>query len=443
MSILSIYEESHPGSRSKYLQAESLFPSGVTHDNRYATPFPLYMTHGNGSKKWDVDGNEYIDYVCGHGALILGHSHPEIVEAVNKQMSLGTHLGACTDQELEWGSYIKRLVPSVERIRFQSSGTEATMMAMRLARAYTGKNIVIKLQDHFHGWNDYAISDSQGPSAGVPSSVWGSIKVLPAGDLIALDEFLNANDDVAAIILEPTGAHYGQLMFDVPNYLEGVRNLTSSYGVVFIMDEVVTGFRASAGGAQQKYDITPDLTTCAKIIAGSLPGGAVGGKAEIVDMISHTGKFVRNASERVAHPGTFNANPLSAVAGAKCLEIISRGEVNTLANNMGNKLRDGFNNVFSSLEISGHSYGIGSMVHVVLHDCDCDREICTGDHTRIKNTIAEEKTIQLKRSLQNHGIDVMGRNAFLVSSVHTEKDIDTTLEAFESSLRQCRNENLV
>tara|TARA_A100001037_G_scaffold306854_1_gene357257 strand:- start:26252 stop:27457 length:1206 start_codon:yes stop_codon:yes gene_type:complete len=401
------------------------------------------MTHGNGSKKWDVDGNEYIDYVCGHGALILGHSHPEIVEAVNKQMSLGTHLGACTDQELEWGSYIKRLVPSVERIRFQSSGTEATMMAMRLARAYTGKNIVIKLQDHFHGWNDYAISDSQGPSAGVPSSVWGSIKVLPAGDLIALDEFLNANDDVAAIILEPTGAHYGQLMFDVPNYLEGVRNLTSSYGVVFIMDEVVTGFRASAGGAQQKYDITPDLTTFAKIIAGSLPGGAVGGKAEIVDMISHTGKFVRNASERVAHPGTFNANPLSAVAGAKCLEIISRGEVNTLANNMGNKLRDGFNNVFSSLEISGHSYGIGSMVHVVLHDCDCDREICTGDHTRIKNTIAEEKTIQLKRSLQNHGIDVMGRNAFLVSSVHTEKDIDTTLEAFESSLRQCRNENLV
>jgi len=442
MSILSTYEESHPGSMSKFQRAQSIFPSGVTHDNRYATPFPLYMTHGKGSKKWDVDGNEYIDYVCGHGALILGHSHPEIVDVVHQQMALGTHLGACTDQELEWGSHVKSLVPSVERIRFQSSGTEATMMAMRLARAYTGKTVVVKLQDHFHGWNDYAISDSSGPSSGVPDVVWGSMKVLPAGDLEILEEFIITNDNVAAIILEPTGAHYGQLMFNVESYLKGVRELTAKHGIVFIMDEVVTGFRASSGGAQQKYGITPDLTTFAKIIAGSLPGGAVGGKADIVDMISHNGKFVRNITDRVAHPGTFNANPLSAVAGSKCLEIISRGEVNTIANNMGIKLRDGINGVFSSLEISGHSYGIGSMVHVVLQDCDCDREICTGDHTRIKNTIAEEKTIQLKRSLQNHGIDVMGRNAFLVSAVHTEQDINDTLEAFETSLRECRDENL-
>ena len=443
MSILSTYEESHTGSRKKYEEAKNIFPSGVTHDNRYATPFPLYMTHGMGSRKWDVDGNEYIDYVCGHGALILGHSHPEIVEVVNNQMALGTHLGACTDQELEWGSYVKALVPSVERIRFHSSGTEATMMAMRLARAYTGKNVVIKLQDHFHGWHDYAISDSAGPSSGVPEAAWGSTKVLPAGDLDAIESFLEINDDVAAIILEPTGAHYGQLMFDVLPYLKGIRELTIKHGVVFIMDEVVKGFRASAVCAQQKYGITPDLTTFAKIIAGSLPGGAVGGKAEIVDMISHTGEFVREQSDRVAHPGTFNANPLSAVAGIKCLEIISRGEVNNIANDLGIRLRNGLNDVFSSLEISGHSYGIGSMVHVVLHDCDCDREICVGDHSRIKRTISEEKTIHLKRSLQNHGVDIMGRNAFLVSAVHTQQDIDSTVDAFEASLRECRNENLV
>ena len=232
-------------------------------------------------------------------------------------------------------------------------------------------------------------------------------------------------------------------MFDVLPYLKGIRELTIKHGVVFIMDEVVTGFRASAGGAQQKYGITPDLTTFAKIIAGSLPGGAVGGKAEIVDMISHTGEFVREQSDRVAHPGTFNANPLSAVAGIKCLEIISRGEVNNIANDLGIRLRNGLNDVFSSLEISGHSYGIGSMVHVVLHDCDCDREICVGDHSRIKRTISEEKTIHLKRSLQNHGVDIMGRNAFLVSAVHTQQDIDSTVDAFEASLRECRNENLV
>jgi glutamate-1-semialdehyde 2,1-aminomutase len=443
MDILTTYHENHPISEAKYLEAKTIFPGGVTHDNRYATPFPLYMTKGEGSKKWDVDGNEYIDYVCGHGALLLGHSHPEIVEAVKSQMSLGTHLGACTDLEMSWGSLIKTLVPSVERIRFNSSGTEATMMAMRLARAYTGKSIVIKLEDHFHGWHDYAISNSSGPGPGVPLGSWGSTKVLPSGNLQVLEDFLTSNDDVAAIILEPTGAHYGQLMFNTQEYLSGVRQLTSAYNVVFIMDEVVTGFRASSGGAQSKYGIIPDLTTFAKIVAGSLPGGAVGGKADIMDMISHTGDPKRDRMERVAHPGTFNANPLSAAAGIKCLEIIAEGQVNDIADKMGLMLKNGINDLFSSMEISGHAYGIGSMIHVVLNDCDCDRETCISDHSKIKNTISSEKTIQLKRSLQNHGIDIMGRNAFLVSGVHTEEDIISTLNSMELSLHDCKKENLL
>ena len=159
-AILDEYIAKHPGSAQRYAEAVRLFPSGVTHDNRYAQPFPLYMTHGAGPKKWDVDGHEYIDYVSGHGALLLGHSHPAIVSAVAEQMSRGTHLGASTDEEIRWARSIMALMPSIERVRFHSSGTEATLMAMRLARAYTGKDKVIKLQDHFHGWHDYAMAGS-------------------------------------------------------------------------------------------------------------------------------------------------------------------------------------------------------------------------------------------------------------------------------------------
>ena len=154
-TILDDYIAKHPSSAQRYLEASNIFPGGVTHDTRYAQPFPLYMTHGEGPRKWDVDGNEYIDYVSGHGALLLGHSHPAIAEAVSKQILRGTHLGASTDDEIRWANAIKALMPSVEKLRFHSSGTEATLMAMRLARAYTGKTKVIKLQDHFHGWHDY------------------------------------------------------------------------------------------------------------------------------------------------------------------------------------------------------------------------------------------------------------------------------------------------
>ena len=197
-------------------------------------------------------------------------------------------------------------------------------MAMRLARAYTGKDKVIKLQDHFHGWHDYAMAGSDRPAPGVPQESWGSMVIVPSGDLDAVEDALNRDANIAALILEPTGAHYGQLPFDVPNYLRGVRELTAQHGVVLIFDEVVTGFRASPGGAQVLYGLSPDLTTMAKIVAGALPGGAVGGKAEIVDMIAHRGDPEWDNRQRVYHPGTFNANPLSAVAGATCLELIAQ-----------------------------------------------------------------------------------------------------------------------
>ena len=442
-TILEEYIARHPGSAQRYAEATRIFPGGVTHDNRYAQPFPLYLTHGYGPHKWDVDGNEYIDYVSGHGALLLGHSHPAVVAAVAEQVTRGTHLGACTDEELRWARAIQALMPSIEKLRFHSSGTEATLMAMRLARAYTGKNKIIKLQDHFHGWHDYAMAGSDRPAPGVPAESWDSMVIVPSGDLEAVEDALNRDSDIAGLILEPTGAHYGQLPFDVPNYLKGLRELTAQHEVILIFDEVVTGFRASPGGAQVLYDVAPDLTTMAKIVAGALPGGAVGGKADIVDMIAHRGDPEWDNQNRVYHPGTFNGNPLSAVAGAVCLELIASQPINQRADAMAGRLKRGVNETLGKMEVSGHAHGIASMIHLVLADCDCDREICNMPHREIKEAVGSPGVTALKRSMQNNGVDIMGRDAFLVSATHTEADIDRTLAAVEKSLAEVRAEGLI
>ncbi len=439
-AVLDEYLAKHPGSARRYAEAVGLFPGGVTHDTRYAEPFPLYMTHGLGPRKWDVDGHEYIDYVSGHGALILGHSHPAIVSAVAEQVGRGTHLGASTDEEMRWARAIMALMPSIERVRFHSSGTEATLMAMRLARAFTGKNKVIKLRDHFHGWHDYAMAGSDRPAPGIPPASFGSMVVVSPGDLAAVEDALDGDSDIAALILEPTGAHYGQLPFDVPTYLKGLRDLTAQHGVILIFDEVVTGFRASPGGVQEKYSVTPDLTTMAKILAGALPGGAVGGRADIVDMIAHRGDPEWDNQHRVYHPGTFNANPLSAVAGSTCLELIASEPINSRADAMADRLKRGLNDIFGKMEVAGHAHGIASMVHIVLADCGCSREICTMPHAQIKQAVASPAVTELKLGLQNRGVDIMGRDAFLVSATHTEQDVDQTLAAFESTLAALRND---
>ena len=231
-SILEDYISKHQGSVRRYDEAFRLFPSGVTHDTRYAQPFPLYMTHGAGPLKWDVDGNEYIDYVSGHGALLLGHSHPAIAEAVSQQITRGTHLGASTDEEVRWAKAIMALMPSVEKLRFHSSGTEATLMAMRLARAYTGKNKVIKLQDHFHGWHDYAMAGSDRAAPGIPQARWESMLVVPAGDLGAVEDAMSRDSDITGELSLHRGTKAearclaaGNLQSAPPEDLRKLRNL--------------------------------------------------------------------------------------------------------------------------------------------------------------------------------------------------------------------------
>ena len=287
--IIAAYRAATPGSAAASEKASRLFPSGVTHDSRYIEPYGLYITRAQGPRKWDVDGNCYVDYFGGHGALLLGHCHPKVVEAVNRQIERGTHFGASHETEIAWAEWVLKLVPSAERVRFTSSGTEATLMAVRLARAFTGKSKLIRFKHHFHGWHDhmtsgYASHFDGSPTPGVLSGVAGGLLLAEQNDAEGLARLLEENDDIAAAIIEPTGAHGAQLPIDPP-FLTALRELTRQHGVVLIFDEVVTGFRVSPGGAQAEYGIRPDLTTLAKILAGGLPGGAVAGRKDILDLL--------------------------------------------------------------------------------------------------------------------------------------------------------------
>ncbi len=316
-----------------------------------------------------MDGHQYTDYVVGHGALILGHGHPQVVEAVREQMTQGTHLGAGTPHEIAWAELVQRLIPSAELTKFTSSGTEATMMAMRLARAYTGKDKILKFAGHFHGWHDYAVAGQTAPwdvpaSAGVPGETLSTMVIAPVNDLDFVDARL-AEGDIAGVILEASGASWAAIPHP-PGYLQRLREITTKHGVVMIMDEVITGFRYSPGGVQEVEGVTPDLTTLAKILAGGLPGGAVAGKADIMNLLTFRDDAHWNRYNKVGHPGTYNANPLCAVAGVTALTILSDPAQQQYADALAVRLRAGFNRVLLHEEVPGFCHGESSMFHLVL-----------------------------------------------------------------------------
>ena len=283
-SIEDRFVELHPESKPLAEKAMGLFADGVTHERRSMSPYPVYMERGVGPRKWDVDGNEYIDYKTGHGSMILGQAHPAIVEAVQSQMTKGTHLSSGTRLEVEWAEAVIRLVPSVEKLRFVASGTEALMMAFKMARVFSGKEKIVKFAGAFHGWSDpaYVTDTETDREYGIPRGTSETVINTPAHDLDALDEILVGRDDVAAVVFQAND-------IAPPEFIEGLRELTTSHGVLLIFDEVVSGFRWSNAGCQGRYGVSPDLSTFAKILAGGLPGGCVGGRADVVDTVGEGG----------------------------------------------------------------------------------------------------------------------------------------------------------
>ncbi len=449
MTILERYEELHPASKRLHQRALSVFPDGITHDIRYFTPFPLYVERAEGAYKWDVDDNKIIDFINGHGALLLGHNYPVVKEAIVRQLERGTHYAASHELEIEWGERVEALIPSAESLRFTSSGTESTMLAVRLARAYTGKRTLLRFRQHFHGWNDNMVgtpgSEGEHPHAlGVPDETLSSVVVIPQNDPAALRQTL-AEEDVAAVILEPTGSHWGTVPLDEA-MLPLLREETTKAGAVLIFDEVITGFRASPGGVQATSGVTPDLTTMAKILAGGLPGGAVAGKQEILSFIQ-SGDGRRDFQDRVPHPGTYNANPLSAAAGSAALAVVATGDPHRHTEKLCRDLVGGLNGVLSDQGVPGCAYGLASMFHMVIGaECPAPIDGFTWDWQGQpgERIPANSGDIfwALRRGMLNEGVDLMGPGG-MVSFAHSEADIDHTVAAFEHLIVAMKDENLL
>lgn len=446
MTISDAYARTHGRSRELHQEALATLPGGVTHMARHFAPFPLYIERCDGAHKWDVDGNRYIDYWMGHGAMLLGHAHPAIVEAVRQQVSRGTHAGGSTRLEIEWARLLTELVPCAERVKFTSSGTEATLLALRAARAYTGKNLIIKFEGHFHGWHDYAMCGVTPPyetptSAGIPAAVQQSVLLVPFNDHAALTAALDSSDDIAAVIAEPGGSYDDTVPAD-PSFLTHLRHETARRGVVLIFDEVVTGFRYAVGGCQEYFNTIPDLTTLAKVMAGGLNGGALVGRQEIMAVFEPTTPAAGQRTWVVPHPGTFNANPLSAAAGIAALQLIATGEPTKRAQEMTGLLIEGVNEVLARHGIPGCAYGRSSIFKTFI-GAEAPR-ITRGDFSQVPDDTrilvqGPPHAEVLRQGMLLAGVDLM-RVAGFVSAAHTSSIIDETVYAFERTIVRMQHE---
>ena len=430
--------------------AAAQFPSGITHDSRHLRPYGVFINRAQGARKWDVDGHEYVDYFGGHGALLLGHGNAEVLAAVHQAIDQGTHFGSNHRQELAWASVVQRLIPTADRVRFTASGTEATHLALRLARAFTGRNKVIRFLSNFHGWHDHMTSGYSShydgsPTSGVLTSVAESIVLLPPGDIDAVRHVLSEDTDIAAVILEPTGAGFGMVPVD-GKFLNELREVTEQHKVVLIFDEVVTGFRVSPGGAQAHFDVRPDLTTLAKILAGGLPGAAVVGNREILDALDFDAAPA-SGREKIQHQGTYNANPISAAAGAAALSIIETTDACQQANAYGERLRDRLNQLFTEKDVPWAAYGTFSGFHIFTNSNNLNINPEAFDPTvidrqELKNTPAG-LSHKLRLAMLINGVDITGWPGGTISAVHTDADLEQTVDAFRESISMLRAEDAI
>jgi glutamate-1-semialdehyde 2,1-aminomutase len=426
-----------------YQRARGAIAGGVTHDSRNFAPFPIYVEHAEGARKWDVDGNELVDHWMGHGSLILGHNYAPVKAAVAAQLEKGTHYGACHELEVAWAEQISRMIPSAEWVRFTMSGTEATMLAMRDARAFTRRELVIRFAGHFHGWHDYAMAGYQPPfdtptSTGIPVATAASMLVAYPNRIESVRQLLDAHPgNVAAVILEPGGGSNGIIPTD-KQFLVELRQLTRERGVVLIFDEVITGFRYTPGGAQRLYGVTPDMTTLAKIVAGGLPGGAIVGRRDILDVQTFKQELHRDRFERVLQQGTFNANPLSAAAGLTCLRTVDQGEVTEYAHQKAEQLRTGMREALAHRGVAGAVLGECSVFQVLLGE-GLDEAVETTDVQRLMAGRGAVNT--LRKAMLLNGVDLMRSGGF-TSIAHGDAEIGHSLRAFDASLGMLQTEGL-
>jgi glutamate-1-semialdehyde 2,1-aminomutase len=431
--ILDTYKDRTPNSRAHHEKAGLVLPGGDTRSATYFSPYPVYMEKGRGCRLYDADGNEYLDMLGNYTSLIHGHALPAIVEAIREQALKGTVFGAAAAIQYRHAEHLCKRLPSVDSIRYCNSGTEASLFAIRAARAFSGRDRIIKIDGGYHGGHDLAEVnnianiETDGPPkatvhAGIPASVLQDVEIVPFNDLTAVASVLETDADrIAAIIVEPVlGA--GGVIPPQPAYLAGLRELADRFRVLLIFDEVIT-FRLSSGGMQKLTGVMPDLTSLGKIIGGGLPAGAFGGRSDIMAI------FDPAHPKALTHSGTFNAANIVMAAGLCALNSLDQPAIDRI-NSLGERLRAGFQTAFSEAGIRGQVTGIGSLNQV--HWCG-DAPQNARDAARAMADAGPLPGL-LHLELINRGIYSAKRGMFIISTPMSEVEIDKTAAAFAGAL---------
>ncbi len=421
-------------SKALYERAVKLMPGGVNSPVRAFRAVggePLFMARGRGSRLTDVDGNDLMDYVMSWGPLILGHAHPAVIEAIARAAESGTSFGASTEAEVELAAEICRAYPSIERVRLVNSGTEATMSALRVARAWTGREKILKFEGCYHGHADSLLVKAGSgvatlglpDSPGVPASLAELTITIPFNDGRMLEEtFRLHRKQLAAVIVEPVVGNSGCIP-PTPKFLERLRELTAEQGTVLIFDEVMTGFRVAYGGAQERYHIRPDMTTLGKIIGGGLPVGAYGGQARLMDQVAPIGP--------VYQAGTLSGNPLAVAAGLKTLELLRQPGIYDKLETLGARLEAGLAGAAREASVPVTINRVGSMFTLFMSATPVT------DYASAKRADTR-RFAAFFRALVERGIYFPPSQfeAAFISTAHTEDDIEQTIEAARSAFRE-------
>ncbi|KZX10377.1 glutamate-1-semialdehyde 2,1-aminomutase [Methanobrevibacter filiformis] len=410
-----------------FVQSKKYLPGGVDSPVRAFKPYPFFVKKASGSKIWDVEDNVYTDHCLAYGPLILGHSHSTIVEEVTKQIAIGTVYGAPTENEIKLAKMVIDRVPCAEMVRFVNSGTEATMGAIRLARGFTGKNKIVKFEGAYHGAHDYVLvkSGSGGAclpdSLGIPEDTTKNTLSSPFNNKEKLLKLIEENkNDIAAIIVEPVMGNIG-CVEPKDDFLKFLREITSEHDILLIFDEVITGFRLEYGGAQQYFNITPDIVTFGKILGGGFPIGAIAGKKEIMELIAPLGK--------VYQAGTFNGNPISITGGLTTLKELTPQFYKDL-NKKSEKLRNRISDIINDLGLAIKPVGLSSMFQLYFNSED----VFNYDDAKKSDV---NKFNDYFHELLKKGIFIPPSQfeCCFISSAHTNEDLENLALSIESALR--------
>ena len=429
--MLEEYVSKTSKSKALYERARKVLPAGVSYGIRYFEPYPFYTAKAKGSKLYDVDGNEYVDFWLGHTALILGHNPPAVVEAVKRQLENGTHYGTCHELEIALAEQVVKMVSGAEMVRFANSGTEANMYVTRLVRACTGRSKVAKLEGGWHGGYDALHVGVHYPfnipeSAGLTSGALQDTIILPFNDLEGVKEKVK-NEEVASIVIEPVLGAGGGIPAE-KEFLKGLREFCDDKKILLIFDEVITGFRLAPGGAQEYYGVTPDITVFGKVLGGGFPIGAFCGYKKIMERLD---AHIYERPRYSFHGGTFTANPITMTAGFATLKILEDGQLINKLNRLGDGIREQLREVFEANGVDVQVTGAGSIfnTHFTKGEIKDANAAFKADR---------KKLVEYNLKLIENGVFFLPTHTGALSTAHSEADIEKLLSETEKYAKTCK-----